>query len=408
MTESVPLKYDQSDDDVEITSHVNENIFTNFSVLTAYVCGLSFGFHLTALEIIKKLYFTGNALHTLKEYYVLASLLFISPLISSMLYNHINMKLNLWIGLVLLLHSISAIGLMMPYILVLYAFRCVAGVAVGLSTAVVPQYVSRLKKHRRGFFTFLFQVSILTGILIGQILSYYTSTVFLFRIIFAVFSFFNVMFAGMSFFIQKPAETETRRESRGITSLLAHKRHIKSVLLALCIHIGQQMTGINGIIVYSNTLLEENPGNPQMRTIFIGLFSLVVTLVSAAFVDVFGRKFLLLFSSTIVGASLILLTTKKYVLASVLAFQFGYSVGLGPITWLLTNELFPLNYLQAANSICVTTNWLCAFLVVIGFEYSYLRVGNALLWFYVCCMAVFTAIFFFYYNETKGKEPNFQ
>ncbi|ELA46872.1 hypothetical protein VCUG_01646 [Vavraia culicis subsp. floridensis] len=408
MTERVHLQYDQSEDEVEITSRVSGNAFANYSILVAYACGLSFGFHLTALEIIKKLYFTHNAPYTLKEFYMLASLLFISPLAGSVLYNNINMKLNLWIGLILLLHSISGIGLIFSYLPTLYAFRCAAGVAIGLSTAVVPQYVSRIKKKRRGFYIFLFQVSILTGILIGQILSYCTSTVLSFRISFATFSIINAACAFMSLSIQQLAESKVRGESGGVHSLLTSSRHIKSVLLALCIHIGQQMTGINGVIVYSNTLLEKNPGNPQIRTILIGLFSLVVTLVSSAFVDVFGRKVLLLMSSTIIAVSLALLTTKKYVLAAVLAFQFGYSIGLGPITWLLTNELFPINYQQAANSICVTANWFCAFLVVISFEHLYLSAANALIWFYVVCMAIFAAVFLFYYKETKGKEPNFQ
>lgn len=387
---------------------VENALLDNFSVIVAYMTGISFGFHLTALEIIKKLYFVDGKMYTMNMFYIIASLLFLSPIAGSLLYSCVDVLLHHWIGLILFAHAISGLGLILHYYVTLLLFRCVAGIAIGLSTVVVPQYISRVKEKNRGFFVFLFQVALLIGILVGQVLSYFASTVSQSCAVHVFFFIFNIVFASLSLFIRKIQNKRHKGETRGIFDLFSKKTHLRSIFLAFCIHIGQQMTGINGIIVYSNTLLGKGDMDPQIRTIMVGVFSLVVTLVSSMFVDVFGRKILLIASSIVVAIALIIITTKKYVLIAILLFQFGYSFGLGPITWLLTNELFPLSYQQIANSICGSVNWLCGFITVAFFEYFYLQMGNVLIWFYVVCMTIFSIVFLFFYRETKGKDPNFQ
>lgn len=406
-------------ENIDIKTHLSRNVkeehrnnendfFTNFSIAVAYVAGVSFGFHLTTLEIIKKIYFVNSSIFTLHKFYFLAALLFLTPIVGSIIYNRLRMKLTTSIRFLLFLHASSIFGLTIPKIYTFFAFRAMAGVAIGISTVTVPQYIGRMKERQRGFFIFMFQVSIVVGILIGQILSYFTSSELQFRIIFWAFGIINALAAYLSYYIKKPADLLIRIGDHSISDLISDRKHFKSILLTVCIHISQQMTGINGVIIYSNTLLEKGPGNPQLRTIFQGFFSLIVTVVSSFFVDIVGRKILLIASNAIIAVSLLLLTTERFVLAAILLFQFGYSFGSGPITWLLSNELFPVHYQQAGNSICVALNWTCAFLVVVSFEYLLINIGDLVLWFLISCMIIFIIIIYLFFQETKGGEPDFQ
>lgn len=50
-------------------------------------------------------------------------------------------------------------------------------------------------------------------------------------------------------------------------------------------------------------------------------------------------------------------------------FIVGYSVGLGPVTWILAAELVPLRGLGTAMGLACAFNWSCSFLVTVVFEF---------------------------------------
>ena len=90
-------------------------------------------------------------------------------------------------------------------------------------------------------------------------------------------------------------------------------------------------------------------------TIVIGVIKVIFTLISLSLVDRFGRRSLLLLGSTGMAISLTLLSISfanngdnnlssnqsTVALLAVCGAVASYSIGFGPVTWLVVSELFP-------------------------------------------------------------------
>jgi predicted MFS family arabinose efflux permease len=113
--------------------------------------------------------------------------------------------------------------------------------------------------------------------------------------------------------------------------------------LAIVIAIANQMCGINAIFFYAKQLFTNLTNNDQdsvKKDLFgLGIFQVLMTFVSAFFLDRFGRRFLMLLGLSIVVFSLI----SAYVATDVLNLAsgvvvffiflhiFGFSISLGPV-----------------------------------------------------------------------------
>ena len=51
-------------------------------------------------------------------------------------------------------------------------------------------------------------------------------------------------------------------------------------------------------------------------------------------------------------------------LASIVTFAVAYSMGMGPLPWVMNTELFSIQSKATSSSLCASFNWLCSFLVV--------------------------------------------
>lgn len=379
------------------------------SLINAYMAGTYFGFHLTYIEIIRNLFFVGDSKFNIEQFYILASLIFIFPIVSNLIRTKIYFNLVKWTFIIYLLHFLSFCLIFLQYISCFYLTRVFAGLAVGFSTTVIPEYLGKLKSENRGFYVYMFQASIIVGILLGQICTFYVKTITVYNSIGLCALFIAGICALLTkhmIFISEESQNENNQKS--IKSLFSNRSCHKSITLALIIHLSQQLTCINGIIVYTNTLLEKEYGSTQSRTILIGFFSLCITLLSSYFIERLGRKILIQLSFFIVMLSLGLLLLEKYTLFSVLLFQFGYSIGLGPVTWLLTSEIFPFEYQSIANPLCSTINWLFASLTVLFFEYLLIRFGINVIIVNIIFLGLFSFVIQIYLTETKNRIPDFQ
>lgn len=108
-----------------------------------------------------------------------------------------------------------------------------------------------------------------------------------------------------------------------------------------------QFSGINAILFYSNQLfLDISHGDVDYAvrmSLYLGLFQILVTLLSGAFLDRFGRRTLM-----ICGASMIIFALlsgyymvdydaaskwdPQYVTYAIFLHMAGFSLSLGPIT----------------------------------------------------------------------------
>lgn len=100
------------------------------------------------------------------------------------------------------------------------------------------------------------------------------------------------------------------------------------------------------------------------------------TSVAVLVVDRVGRRKLLILSEFFISVSFCMLGSFFLLqeqgsfspawlpLASLVLFAVAYSLGMGPLPWVLNSELFSREAKSMSSSLGAASNWLCSFLVV--------------------------------------------
>lgn len=196
------------------------------------------------------------------------------------------------------------------------------------------------------------------------------------------------------------------------------------LLAAVGIHFFEHATGIEAVILYSHNILEgagiKNKRKQILFTVGVGLTKFIFVVISTFLVDRVGRRKLLL---TSVGGMIVSLSGlgicltiighhsgEKIVWALVLSIVTTYTVvlffniGLGPITWIYSSEIFPMKLRAQGASIGVAVNRLINATVSMSFLSisDAITIGGAIFMF--AGISVLAWIFFFFFlPETKGK-----
>ncbi|XP_054924928.2 facilitated trehalose transporter Tret1-like [Dermacentor andersoni] len=143
-----------------------------------------------------------------------------------------------------------------------------------------------------------------------------------------------------------------------------------------------------------------------------------MTVVSAAVMDVLGRRRLFLASAAACVCSLFAVGTVSswgrgkephpvalaIELALLVAYAIGYSFGLGPVTWLLAAEMIPLQGAGLLLSLAFAFNWLSLFAVTLFLD----GVRDALSfsgcgWFFSAVTLAGTSLVYWFVPETNGR-----
>jgi len=215
-------------------------------------------------------------------------------------------------------------------------------------------------------------------------------------------------------------------QSRGESSYLdcfrpSHNKILLRTLTGIFIQAWQQLTGINFIFYYGTTFFKRSGINdPFLISIATNIVNVFMTLPGMWGVEKFGRRTLLLigavgmclceFIVAIVGVTISVDNTagQKVLIAFVCIYIAFFASTWGPIAWVITGEIFPLNVRAKAMSMSVASNWLWNF--GIGYATPYLvnkEPGSAgleskvfFIWGSTCfCCIIFT---YFCVPETKG------
>ncbi|CAN9512642.1 unnamed protein product [Ophioblennius macclurei] len=197
----------------------------------------------------------------------------------------------------------------------------------------------------------------------------------------------------------------------------------KPLLIGVLLMVFQQMSGINAIMFYAETIFEQaHFKESDLASVLVGLIQVVFTAVAALVMDKAGRKVLLIISGVAMTTSTTTLGVYFYMveaqsqaggshedlawlaLLSVAVFISGFALGWGPIPWLIMSEIFPVKVRGFASAVCVLTNWSMAFVVTKTFQDMMNTLSSAgTFWFFACsciCSVVFTMASI---PETKGK-----
>ncbi|CAL1715002.1 unnamed protein product [Somion occarium] len=200
-----------------------------------------------------------------------------------------------------------------------------------------------------------------------------------------------------------------------------HNKILLRTLTGIFIQAWQQLTGIN-FIFYYGTAFFQNSGikDPFLTTVATNIVNVFMTLPGMWGVERFGRRTLLIWGAAwmcmceflvaIIGVTISVQNTsgQKGLVALVCLYIAGFASTWGPIAWVITGEIFPLNVRAKAMSLSVASNWLWNF--GIGYATPYLvntGPGNAglqvkvfFIWGSTCACCVIFA--YFCVPETKG------
>ena len=178
--------------------------------------------------------------------------------------------------------------------------------------------------------------------------------------------------------------------------------------------LAQQLCGINAVIMYSVSFLSDIlPTTAGLITVAVGGLNLVVTIACAPLADRLGRKTCLLLSITGMGINSLLLAcaivfgVKILSAIATLLIVASFAVGLGPIPFILANELVGPEAVGATQSWALAANWTATFLVAQFFPILNVVMGNGRVFFLFAGMAaLFFAFVAYWVPETNGKSAD--
>ncbi|XP_041991259.1 polyol transporter 5-like [Salvia splendens] len=198
-------------------------------------------------------------------------------------------------------------------------------------------------------------------------------------------------------------------------------RHI--LLCAVGIHFFQQCTGIDSVVLYSPEIFKragiKDDTHQLLATMAVGFVKTLFILVATFLLDKIGRRPLLLSSmagmilsllSLAIGLTIIENSERRLIwaialcLASVLAYVALFSIGMGPITWVYSSEIFPLRLRAQGCSIGVAANRVTSGALAMSFLSlsEAITIGGA--FFLYTGLAVIALLFFYLlYPETQGR-----
>lgn len=199
---------------------------------------------------------------------------------------------------------------------------------------------------------------------------------------------------------------------------------VKHILLAgVGIHFFQQCSGIDAVVLYSPEIFEKagitSKSDKLLATVAVGFSKTIFILVATFLLDRVGRRPLLLSSVGGMIASLATLATcltiidhseKKVIWAialaitSVLSFVASFSIGLGPIAWVYSSEIFPLRLRAQGTSMGTAMNRLMSGTISMTFLslYEAITIGGA--FFLFMGVAIVSWVFFYtLLPETQGR-----
>lgn len=193
--------------------------------------------------------------------------------------------------------------------------------------------------------------------------------------------------------------------------------HFFSVVVIVTAH-----TSLVLPVISKRNMLFQSAGSdlePSTATIIVGVIQVVATFISTLVVDRLGRRILLLLSDFVMAVCTLLLGVYFYLMnethddvsnlgwlpvTSVCVFIVVFSLGYGPIPWMMVGELFAPHIKGFASSLSCVLNWILAFLVTKFYSDLADSFGaHTTFWIFAVISVIGTVFVFFLVPETKGK-----
>ncbi len=333
--------------------------------------------------------------------------------------------------------------------------RLVIGVAIGLASAAAPVYISEVAPpESRGQLVSFFQLAVTIGILVAYLvgLALDHSGDWRWMLGLGAVPALGLGF-GMLRMPQSPRWLVMSGDDLAARATLARIRvndpdtidmelreihesvdseDIKvswsellepAVKAALFVGVGlailQQVTGINTVIYYAPTIVQnagiDSSSAAILASVGVGIVNVGMTVLALRLLDRSGRRTLLIYGVSGMSLALFALaaafmggggSTLSSVVAigSLMLYVAAFAISLGPIFWLLNAEIYPLNVRSKAAGIGTMANWTFNFIVSLTFLLLIDALGSSGTFVLYGFIGLVTVWFCWkYVPETKGK-----
>ncbi|KAH7438968.1 hypothetical protein KP509_04G039000 [Ceratopteris richardii] len=202
---------------------------------------------------------------------------------------------------------------------------------------------------------------------------------------------------------------------------LFQKKYQKPLIISVGLLTFQQLGGINALIFYSGTIFT-SAGFPSsdIGSLSLAVLQVAMTGIAAALVEKAGRRLLLMLSAAGTTVTCFLVGLSYYVqantasadvqtymgylsLSSLLVYVAFFSLGLGPLPWVVMSEVFPSNVKGRAGSLATVLNWLFAWVVTLTFNLLLTWSAPGAFGIYTVISALTVVFVAFIVPETRGK-----
>lgn len=323
-----------------------------------------------------------------------------------------------------------------PLILV----RFIGGLGVGLAAMAAPLYIAEISPAAvRGRLVSLWQFSITIGILSAYLSNLGFADIAgkkMWQIMFGVEAIPAMLFLLLLLLVpesprwlwQKNPEEALKlmmnllgaEEGREEISKIKPQKKGESlfsfgfpILCAVVLVLGSQFSGINAVIYYGPTIFKEaglESGQWFTGTVILGVINMLATIPAIFLVDKIGRKPLLLWGAT--GAFISLLGSSfcmngwrpELLIVFIGVYLACFAFSLGPISWVVISEIFPVTIRGKALSFSTLILWIATAFIAQTFPMLNEGIGaaNTFLFYAVCLLPVIGFIIWIL-PETKGK-----
>jgi sugar porter (SP) family MFS transporter len=325
------------------------------------------------------------------------------------------------------------------------AFRFACGLAIGGSSVLAPVYIAEIAPPaRRGMLVGLFQLAIVTGILVAYLsnavvgslvgeaawrwkLGVTAAPAILFLVLLAripdsprwlivsgrlddartamarIGLSANEASAEMA-----SVEAALRQDAPGET--LSWRKYRKPILLAVATAMFNQLAGINAVLYYLNDIFAKAGSfSPDRQAILIGAANLLFTLVGMALIDRVGRRTLLAAGAAgmtvcLSVAALVLFGRigTAALLPALVGFIAFFATSQGAVIWVYLSEIFPSAVRARGSGLGASTHWLMNAAIAGVFPVLVAWSAGAPFVIFAVAMAVQCVVVLLFFPETKG------
>jgi len=231
--------------------------------------------------------------------------------------------------------------------------------------------------------------------------------------------------------IKAEANASSNETSLSIWQLLCTPNLRLALFVTVCMHLSQQLSGINAIFYYSTDFFKEagiSSDNAQYATLGVGAIMVTMSIVTIPFMDKLGRRTLhfagmigMIICSILITISLNMGTEEKpanpsdenaasgsgiFTVIAALSLVMFFALGPGSIPWLITGELFTQAPRSAAISVATLVNWSGNLAVGLIFPVMQKEIKDFSFLPFTVSLVILFLVLFFYLPETKGRSVN--